>query len=474
MAAILRNASRLENTTGECPMMPRFAVVGHPNKGKSSIVATLAHDDRIAVSAESGTTVVSESVVVKAENATFMLTDTPGFQRPTRALEWLQGRADSADQRAQAVRQFVDDKSCQDRFPDEVQLLKPIVDGAAILYVVDGSRPYGREYEAEMEILRWTGQASMALVNPIENENHIEDWQQALGQYFKIVKVFNPMQADFGKQLSILEAFSLLVEDWRGSLGQFVEESRQSREDLLHGCTDLLADLLQDMCFYELSEEVSTKSQAEALAPALEQRFYSWLKQREERAHEDLKQLLGFRQLNSEIRDLPIDGELFDTEKWVLWGLNRQQLAVAAGLGGAAAGALVDVGFAGLTFGIGTLSGSLLAGGSAWLNADRIADYKLKGLPLGGYEARQGPISSRNFPYVLLGRFLFLAHRLQHRTHARRDVVQIEQGDMDAMFARLTPQQKKSVHQAMTLLCRQKPAEDLADVLHPLVLAQSD
>ena len=36
--------------------LPRFAVVGHPNKGKSSIVATLAQNDGIAIALEPGTT----------------------------------------------------------------------------------------------------------------------------------------------------------------------------------------------------------------------------------------------------------------------------------------------------------------------------------------------------------------------------------------------------------------------------------
>ena len=30
-------------------MIPTFAVVGQPNKGKSSIVATLAEDERLAI-----------------------------------------------------------------------------------------------------------------------------------------------------------------------------------------------------------------------------------------------------------------------------------------------------------------------------------------------------------------------------------------------------------------------------------------
>ena len=35
---------------------PVFAVVGHPNKGKSSIVATLSQNDAIAIALEPGTT----------------------------------------------------------------------------------------------------------------------------------------------------------------------------------------------------------------------------------------------------------------------------------------------------------------------------------------------------------------------------------------------------------------------------------
>ncbi|MDD2400395.1 MAG: 50S ribosome-binding GTPase, partial [Sulfurovum sp.] len=36
---------------------PKFAVVGHPNKGKSSIVSSLALDDSVEISDTPGTTV---------------------------------------------------------------------------------------------------------------------------------------------------------------------------------------------------------------------------------------------------------------------------------------------------------------------------------------------------------------------------------------------------------------------------------
>ena len=176
---------------------PVFAVVGHPNKGKSSIVATLVHSDKIEISSRSGTTQHADSYHVETSKGGYKLIDTPGFQRPTKVLRWLKRHCDNASQRAETIKQFVEDAYCREQFPDEVELLRPISEGAAILYVVDGSRPYGVEYEAEMDILRWTGQPSMALINPIESQAYVEEWESALKQFFKAVQVFNPMLADF-------------------------------------------------------------------------------------------------------------------------------------------------------------------------------------------------------------------------------------------------------------------------------------
>jgi len=170
-------------------MIPAFAVVGHPNKGKSAIVSTVAQNDSISISAASGTTQDVQRLDVAVGDSRYVLYDTPGFQRPTRVLAWLQDHAETAEQRAEAVRRFINDPDCQREFPEEVKLLTPIMEGAAILYIVDGSRPYGADYESEMEILRWTGQASMALINPIEREAHVDEWRQELTQYFKKVRV---------------------------------------------------------------------------------------------------------------------------------------------------------------------------------------------------------------------------------------------------------------------------------------------
>lgn len=450
-------------------MTPAFAVVGHPNKGKSSIVSTIAQSDDIAISPRSGTTRETQNYDISIGAARFTLVDTPGFQRPSRALAWLQEHAPSADRRRNAVKLFISDPQCRRQFPEEVMLLKPIMEGAAILYVVDGSRPYGIEYEAEMEILRWTGQASMALINPIENEDHVQDWQQALGQYFKVVRVFNAMQADFEKIVAILESFSHIREEWQSALADIVSEYRRQRATQLEQSAKLLEELLIRLCTYQVSQKVLGKSQAESLKGTLEKKYFNEMRKIEHQYHESLKRLYQYNRLESTIDQLPLESNLFDTEKWIMWGLNRKQLTVATTIAGAATGAVVDAALAGSSIMLGALGGGLLGAGSAWLGADRISNFHLQGLPLGGYEAFQGPIQSPNFPYVVLGRFLYLADALRNRTHAHRDMVEISEGDLSARIKQLSSGQQAELHRALGRLRQQKTTKGMVQSLFMLI-----
>ena len=75
---------------------PVLVVVGHPNKGKSSIVSTLAQDDSVRIAPQPGTTIKSRRFPMRVdEQVLYTLVDTPGFQRARRALQWLQQHATS-------------------------------------------------------------------------------------------------------------------------------------------------------------------------------------------------------------------------------------------------------------------------------------------------------------------------------------------------------------------------------------------
>ena len=93
---------------GNVMTKPVFAAVGHPNKGKSSIVATLAQDDSVVIGATPGMTARRRYFPMKVDGEVlYVLVDTPGFQRARRALEWMKENETTADKRPDVVRKFL-------------------------------------------------------------------------------------------------------------------------------------------------------------------------------------------------------------------------------------------------------------------------------------------------------------------------------------------------------------------------------
>lgn len=445
-----------------------FAVVGHPNKGKSSIVSTLTRNDEIKISPCSGTTKHANTTIVQTTHTSYILVDTPGFQRPRKVLAWLNQQTSSADLRASAVAKFVNDPDCQTQFPDEVELLTPLVNGAAILYVVDGSRPYSIEYEVEMEILRWTGQASMALINPIENHDYIDSWSNALSQYFKTVRVFDPMKANFDNQLELLQTFAYLKPSWSDTINLVIQDLRQNRKNQQKNSAIILARSLEDMCFYQSKQKVFNKQQTKTTQTLLEKKFTSWISHREQKSIQELFANYSHYQTNLSIEDLKLPPDLFEYEQWYMWGLNKQQLMTAGAITGATAGATVDLAVAGHSFMLGAISGGLIGAGSAWLSANKLVETKLKGLPLGGFEACYGPIKNKNFPYVVIGRFLYLYEQIHQRNHARRGTIEVTLIDLQQQITKLEKLAQKKFHAACDKLTKQKPIDNLEKLLIPL------
>lgn len=448
---------------------PIFAVVGHPNKGKSSIVSTLSQNDAVEVSGVSGTTKQAQRFDVDTTGGSYALIDTPGFQRPTKVLDWLTQHCKSVSERFNTVKRFVNDPVCQRDFVDEVELLQPIVAGAAILYVVDGSRPYGPEYEAEMEILRWTGQPSMALINPIESDEHIEQWRQALNQYFKSVRVFNPMTAEFEKQIELLKTFSFLNINWQVTLAAIVDALSANREQQAQQALGILTELLVDLCQYQYCQKVLTEQQGKKLEPIIKTAYHEWMTRREQQAVEAL--LTVYRHAGTQVvlDGIELPPDLFDTEKWYAWGLTKTQLTLAAAAAGAVGGAALDIALVGHSLMLGAIGGSLMGASGAWLSADKLLSMKIKNLPMGGHQACIGPIKSPNFPYVVVGRFVYMYRQITKLTHANRRVLTISAQDFQQSLSDLSSDEKKRLHTAFAKLSAQKNVENLGDVLGPLL-----
>lgn len=404
--------------------IPRFAVVGHPNKGKSSIVATLAQDDGVAIALEPGTTRDRRGYPLRVDGeCLYELIDTPGFQRPRRVLEWLQAHSQSASDRADTVRAFVTQHRDDPRFHDECELLVPILEGAGILYVVDGSVPYSSENEAEMEILRWTGRPSLALINHIGGDDHGDTWDAALGQYFRIVRRFDAVRAPFEDHLGLLRSFGELAPAWREPLQRATDHLREQRQHRDRQAVTLMATALGEMLGHVETRTLRDETDRGGVETRLRERWRDWQRQRERRLRQDIEQLYRHHRLQRRESELDWQGgaDLFSEQARRAWGVSRTYLATAGFGAGALGGAGVDALTAGHTLGAGTLVGGVLGAVGSVYYAGKLDRLKLGPLSSGGREVRFGPVRDLQFGYVILGRALEHAWRVARRNHAGRD-----------------------------------------------------
>ncbi len=410
---------------------PVFAVVGRVNKGKSSIIATLAEDATVEISPRPGTTRRLTRFPVKVDDATqFELVDTPGFEDASRALHWLRAETITADARPARVRALVEAFAGTGDLSDECTLLEPILAGAFVIYVVDGSQPFRANYEDEMEILRWTGRPGMALINRIADDDHAPAWRPALQQYFSVVRDFDAHAATFAQRIGLLRAFRELDAGLAPALDRAVEalvaQRRRRRADVADAMTDLLVDAIT------LTLEARAAGKDALATVELERRFHEALRDTERRARAKVATLYKHpgQWADDDVGRPVFDADLFAEQVWEGLGLSSGQLLVALTLSGAVAGGTLDAMVGGASWGTGAAIGAAVGAVSGGVHAarrmaraTRLRDA-LRGKG-GGKLYRVGPHQNPNFPFVLLDRALLHYDAVLRRTHARRDLATV-------------------------------------------------
>jgi len=402
---------------------PKFVVVGHPNKGKSSIVSALTLDDTIEISNLPGTTKEARSFYLKSDDKIlYELVDTPGFQRPKKVLEYLKSFGEvSAIDRPKLVQKFVQENINNPKFKDEIELLKPILDGGAILYVVDASKPYSSDYETQMEILRYTGAPSIAILNYIDNSDYTKEWNIALGQYFRIVKPFNPMQYSIKEHKSLLEALSHINPLWEDD----IKESIKYLEIFYNQILEKIAFVIADSIYKMLSLKIeSTYSASPFLQDELKKRFKSKIDSIEKQMQQKIIEILRFKNIEFDIKSSPLNFDIFSTKTKEVFGLPKDKLIKISAISGALVGGSVDLALAGHTFFLGALIGGVAGAAGAMYSFDEIANITF----IGTSKMQIGPIKDTNFGFIMLNRALTFAKTLLHKSHADRtkEIVNLE------------------------------------------------
>ncbi|MCM0613954.1 GTPase/DUF3482 domain-containing protein [Marinobacter sediminum] len=447
---------------------PTFAVVGHPNKGKSSVVATLSQNDAIAIALEPGTTRKRQAYPLTVDGRTlYTLVDTPGFQRPRRVLEWLEAHSVSASDHGETVKAFVTQHRDDGRFNDECELLTPLVEGAGIIYVVDGSVPYSAEHEAEMTILRWTGRPSLALINSIGADDYSDTWQAALGQFFQVVRKFDAVRAPFEQHLGLLRAFGQLEPDWEQPLEQATHFLSEQRKQRRKQSAVLIAGALEDMMSFREKRTLTANQAAEtsdgSLAKQLRHLWYRHQRQREQSQRVAVESLYQHQHIRRQEAELEWHNEhdLFSEDSRKVWAVSKHYLATAGFGAGAVSGAGIDALTLGHSLGAGALVGGLIGAASSYLYGDRLMlpTLNIGVLKDGLKTATFGPVQDSQFGYVVLGRAVDHWWHISQRNHAGRDFLDLEPADHHWLES-LDKKSRQDIQQAFDKRRKGRPLED--------------
>jgi hypothetical protein len=404
--------------------IPVFAIVGHPNEGKSSVVSTLSEDDSVAITPTPGTTVECRTYPVTIDGEEIIrFVDTPGFQSPKTALNWFKRYAGPEQD---PVRAFIAEHENIPEFKDECELLAPIARGAGIIYVVDGSRPVRSDDRAEMEILRMTGRPRMAVINAkTEEDAWLDPWKHEFRKHFNMVRVFNAHHAAYGERIDLLTSLKSIDQDWEQALERVIDAFKQDWDRRNTRTSQLIAEMLESCLTYTAVETYARESEVLSAKKRLIDKYRKDIEQLEREVHQQIKKRFKHNIFDYELPPRSIVKEdLFDKRTWQVLGLTSKQLALASAIAGGVAGGVIDMAHAGLSFGVFTAIGGLVGAGAALLGGARMAKAKVVGLKLGGFQIQIGPNENIQFMFVLLDRaFIYYSHIINW-AHGRRGLAE--------------------------------------------------
>jgi GTPase Era involved in 16S rRNA processing len=403
-------------------MNPEFAIMGHPNEGKSSVLSTLAEDDSVRISSRPGETVQCRTFPVTIDGEVIIsFTDTPGFQNPGRMLSELKKYSEAG---IGLMERFYREYRHDPDLEHDCELLRPLLRGAGIIYVADGSRPIRNVDIAEMEILRLSGKPRMAILNcKTDDRESLERWKTEFRKHFNSSRIFNAHRATYRERIRLLEALKSIEQDWQESLDYVVTTFKNDWQSRNNRAADIICEMISAALRYTLQNRVAEDASLEQAKEKLFRRYQDDIKKLEQKHHLRLKKLYKHNIFDYRLPSHSIlHQDLFSSQTWEFLGLKRSQLALAGGAGGAALAAGLDIAAGGSSLGIFTSIGGALGALGALYGSKNIASkIKVLGIDTGKVRIDIGPNKNPQFPYILLDRALLYYSHIINWAHGRRD-----------------------------------------------------
>lgn len=488
-AATLTSPSRdVRLSDGDGEALVTLVVVGRANTGKSTLVATLTEDENIRISDVPGTTTEARKWVVHANDEPVLaVIDTPGFEDAVGALGRLRALSRDATDRVEAVRTFVQESAKEGAFVAERRLLEPVLKGSAILYVADATVPYRKNFEAELEILSWTGQPRAGLINATHGDlldasllaAQRTHWRNALTQYCSIVRELSARDATWDERIHLLRDIASLRDAWRDTMHRVADQLEAQWTERRGHAAYALASMLTHALTHTRKERVVNPKDLSKEKRRLEDAFAQDLRKIEAGGQREIERVYGFKRLayaqQTHLEAPRLDEDLFSKEVWDALGLSTGELVASGAITGALSGLGVDALLGGTSLGVGALVGAAIgAGGAAYYRRDVIAKASVEktvdavtGKPSMRREEPKrvvvGPHKGPNFPWVLLARGLGHWYAVERRTHAQEGALNVHVPSLPASDV------PSDVRRVLQRLFKEPDETMVADLEHALM-----
>jgi tRNA U34 5-carboxymethylaminomethyl modifying GTPase MnmE/TrmE len=343
--------------------IPVIAIVGHPNAGKSSVLATLIENDQIPISPEQGTTIANQNHYLKLDGVTAIeLIDTPGFQHHQDVLDWF--KSNNFNNKKDRLDEFLDNYKNDDSFKQDYQIIKAIFSSNLLVYIVDDTKPIRKADINEMEILSRTGSSRMALINPQNSvKKYQQDWQDALKTKFStVIREFNAHNSWFPERVKLFSAIREIDVQYLDPIDQYINGIHTIWDSRLKESAKIISDMLIDV----LQEKVKTNirnlnyNAKKRTKAELIKKFQKKINNHIDQSESRIRLLYKHRKWSKNLRrDLMHGKNFFSREVNKALGLSQKQLAIVSATAGAAIGGIIDASMGGASF----LTGTVIGGG---------------------------------------------------------------------------------------------------------------
>jgi len=403
--------------------------IGEVNDGKTTIVSCLVEDENAVISEEPGTTKIAHCHQLYNQQGETVLRawDTPGFEETDDLHAWFSARREVTDYNL--AERFIAEHADDPRWQQDVELLRPISEGALVVFVAASNRKPQVTDRKQLEVVRAIGADRIALINQKPGaRDYTGDWNQILKREIGVVRRFSPLMAGIDDRLKLLDKLADCSEAHRTS----IERARaELARDWGNRIEDLARSMLRAVMHAVCLRAVSMKGGEDA-----EKQLNEKVRRIERDFRERAKALFNHTKLEFE-SDF-FQAEITSQAFWKVYGLGmtKWNAGIYGAITGGAMGAAVDLTVGGISLGVPTLVGGI-GGGILAASAVHVPFVHRQ---LGG-QAHEARLHNRSqVVNALTDRMIIFARCLLHVSHGQRPdrAIQLETGDRQGGGERLS------------------------------------